>query len=212
MGGWVDPTTDFLRRWVRCDASGGSCTYIQKVASTDPEDGSTYRIRADDLGYTLRMRVTADVNNDLTPDGLDNHLPHSVEVDTPPSAAVTTRPVPGPPPPGGGGGGPDLAGPVLGGLSVAKAKVVAGKAAVLRFTTSEGGTVRAVVARRTKGRKSGGRCRPLTRKNRTKQEVLRSTRRRRPSPRPGSRPARSSCASGPGRGRRSSRRVATGRP
>ena len=116
------------------------------------------------------MRVTADVNNDLTPDGLDNHLPHSVEVDTPPSAAVTTRPVPGPPPPGGGGGGPDLAGPVLGGLSVAKAKVVAGKAAVLRFTTSEGGTVRAVVARRTKGRKSGGRCRPLTRKNRKKKK------------------------------------------
>ncbi|HYI19717.1 MAG TPA: hypothetical protein VD836_13475 [Solirubrobacteraceae bacterium] len=170
VGGWVDPTTDFLRRWVRCDASGGSCTYIQKVASTDPEDGSTYRIRADDLGSTLRMRVTADVNNDLTPDGLDNHLPHSVEVDTPPSAAVTTRSVPGPPPPGGGGGGPDLAGPVLGGLSVAKAKVVAGKAAVLRFTTSEGGTVRAVVARRTKGRKSGGRCRPLTRKNRKKKK------------------------------------------
>ena len=34
------------------------------------------------------------MNNDLTPDGLDNHLPHSVEVDTPPSAVVTYRSVP----------------------------------------------------------------------------------------------------------------------
>ena len=99
VGGWKDPTTDFRRRWVRCDADGRACTYIQKVASTDPETGSTYVVRADDLGYTLRLRVEADVNNDLTPDGLDNHLPHSVEVDTPPSAVVTYRPSP-PVPPG----------------------------------------------------------------------------------------------------------------
>ena len=54
---------------MRCDADGGACTYIQKVASTDPETGPTYVVRADDVGYTLRLRVEADVNNDLTPDG-----------------------------------------------------------------------------------------------------------------------------------------------
>lgn len=55
---------------------------------------------------------------------------------------------------------------MLGGLGIAKKKVVAGKAATLRFRTSEGGTVRVVVARRTSGRKVKGRCRPKTRKNR----------------------------------------------
>jgi len=82
-------------------------------------------IRAADIGSRIRIRVTADVNNDLTPDGLDNHLPHAVEVDTPPTAVITRAPGGGPPP-GGGGGGTDMAGPVLGGLSLAKKKVVAG--------------------------------------------------------------------------------------
>src|SRR4029077_6936522 len=53
VGGWKDPTTDFLRRWVRCDADGTACTYIQKSGSTDPETGSTYTVRPEDLGYTL---------------------------------------------------------------------------------------------------------------------------------------------------------------
>ena len=65
VGGWKDPTTEFLRRWVRCDADGGACTYIQQVATTDPETGPTYVVRADDLGYTLRLRVIADVNGDF---------------------------------------------------------------------------------------------------------------------------------------------------
>jgi photosystem II stability/assembly factor-like uncharacterized protein len=169
VGGWQDPTTDFLRRWVRCDAGGGSCTYIQKVASTDPEDDPTYTIRAGDAGSTLRMRVTADVNNDLTPDGLDNFLPHAVEIDTPPTAVVTTRPVPGgppPPPPPGGGGGEDTIAPVLGALGLSRKTIVAGKRAVLTFTTSEGGTARVVIARATRGRRVHGRCRPKTRRNR----------------------------------------------
>ena len=170
VGGWVDPTTDFLRRWVRCDAGGGACTYIQKPASTDLEDGPTYIVRAGDVGSRIRMRVTADVNNDLTPDGLDNHLPHAVEVDTPPTAVITTGPPAPPPPPPGGGDQPDTAGPVLGGIAVAKKKVVAGKAATVRFRTSEGGTVRVVLARRTTGRKVKGRCRPRTRRNRARKQ------------------------------------------
>ena len=74
VGGWKDPTTEFSRRWMRCDADGTACTYIQQVATTDPETGPTYAIRADDLGYTLRMRVTADVNGDIGDNGIDDHL------------------------------------------------------------------------------------------------------------------------------------------
>jgi hypothetical protein len=93
------PTTDFLRRWVRCDADGTACTYIQKSGRPTPRPARRTP-RPEDLGYTLRLRVTADVNFDFTQapptggDGTDNHLPHAVEVDTPPSAVVGYRPVP----------------------------------------------------------------------------------------------------------------------
>jgi hypothetical protein len=169
VGGWKDPTTDFLRRWVRCDADGNACTYIQKVASTDPETGPTYVVREGDFGYTLRLRVTADVNNDLTPDGIDNHLPHSVEVDTPPSAVVTHKPAPGgqPPPGGGGGGGTlDTTPPVISGVSLSKRTFAVGKGTTFRFSISEPGSVRIAFAKRTTGRRVGGKCRPKTRKNR----------------------------------------------
>jgi hypothetical protein len=168
VGGWKDPTTDFLRRWVRCEADGTGCTYIQQVASTDPETGSTYVVRAEDLGHTLRMRVTADVNNDLTPDGLDNHLPHAVEVDTPPSGVVTDKPVPaGPPaPPPGGGAAADTSPPVISGLSLSKTKFVAGKGTTFRFRISEPASVRIVISKPTAGRRVAKKCRPKTRKNR----------------------------------------------
>ena len=169
VGGWVDPTTDFVKRWVRCDASGGSCTTIAKVASVDPEDGPTYVVRDADVGSTIRMRVTADVNNDLTPDGLDNHLPHSVTVDTAPSAVVAFRPTGTP---GGGGPGPvgtggkDLTPPVLSSLRLTKRTFVAGKGTTFKLRTSEGGTLRVRITKATSGRKVSGRCRPTTKKNR----------------------------------------------
>ena len=96
VGGWKDATTEFQRRWVRCEADGTACTYIQEVASTDPETGSTYVVRPDDIGYTIRMRVTADVNGDFTDNPVDDHLPQAVEIDTPPSAVVTTEARPAP--------------------------------------------------------------------------------------------------------------------
>jgi hypothetical protein len=171
VGGWVDPTTDFLKRWVRCDAAGESCSTILKAASTEPEDGSTYVVRDGDVGSTIRMRVTADVNNDLTPDGLDNHLPHSVTVDTPPSAVVAFRGgapggggVPAPAP--GGGPGPDATAPVLSALRLTKTSFVAGKGTVFKLRTSEGGRLRIRITRSARGRKVSGRCRPQTRKNR----------------------------------------------
>jgi hypothetical protein len=167
VGGWKDPTTDFVRRWVRCDAAGGACTYIQKAASTDLEDGPTYVVRSDDLGSTIRMRVTADVNNDLTPDGLDNHLPHSVEADTPASAVVVAPPGSGggggPPPPGGGA---DTTPPAIGALSLSKKSFVAGKGTRFRFQLSESAAVRIVISKKTTGRRVGKACKPKTRKNR----------------------------------------------
>jgi len=178
VGGWKDPTTDFVKRWVRCDADGSACSSsIYKVATTDPEDGSTYTIRPEDVGYTLRFRVLADVNNDLTPDEIDNHLPQAVEVDTPQSAVVSYRPVPPPPAatptatatPGPGGGGstsPDTIAPTLQALLIGTTKVVAGKGTTFTLRLSEAGTVKVLITRATRGRKVGKKCVKTTRKNR----------------------------------------------
>ncbi|HMJ03376.1 MAG TPA: hypothetical protein VK506_10570, partial [Conexibacter sp.] len=201
VGGWTDPTTEFSRRWVRCDAFGAACTYIQRVASTDPETGSTYVVRPDDLGYTLRMRVTADVNGDLGDNGLDNLLPHAVEVDTAPSAVVTARPGTG----GGGGGGSggggavaDTVRPVVSGLRVSPRRfavaarataVVAArrrgrrrrggtpKGTTFRFNLSERTTALVTIDRLGPGRKAGGRCRRPTRANRRGRRCVRAVRR-----------------------------------
>lgn len=199
VGGWKDPTTEFARRWVRCDPFGAACTYIQRAASTDPETGSTYVVRADDVGYTLRMRVTADVNGDLGDNGLDNLLPHSVEVDTAPSAVVTPRPGAG----GGGGGGGDGGGgaadgtaPTVSGLSASHKRfavaadptaVVAArrrggrgrrtpKGTTFRFFLSERATAVIAIDRLAPGRKAGGRCRRPSRANRRGRRCVRAVR------------------------------------
>jgi hypothetical protein len=193
VGGWKDPTTDYLRRWMRCDVNGAACTYIQKAGTVDPEIGSTYVVRAGDLGYTLLLRVTADVNGDLTADGLDNHLPNAVEVDTAPSAVVTTKPVPAavpvtplpppvvvPPAPvpvpaphaAGGAAGPatptgahDTVAPGVSRVKLAKRRFVAGKGAPLKLRLSEAGSVRIVISRGMRGRRAGAACKPKTRRN-----------------------------------------------
>ena len=170
VGGWVDPTTDFLRRWVRCDASGGACTYIQKPASTDLEDGPTYIVRAGDVGSRIRMRVTADVNNDLTPDGLDNHLPHAVEVDTPPTAVDHHR-----------AARPArrrraaATSPTRPGRCWAASRSRRRRSSRARPRPCASGRRRAArsassLARKTTGRKVKGRCRPKTRKNRARKQ------------------------------------------
>jgi hypothetical protein len=182
VGGWQDPTTDFLRRWVRCDAAGNACTPIQQVNSTAPETGSTYVVRAGDVGSTLRLRVTADVNGDLTPDGTDNHLPHAVEVDTAPSAVVTTRPVPGGPVPPGPGPGPgvgvptppgpgvvprDTTAPRLSAIRITKKSFAAGgKGTAFRVTISERAALRITISKATKGRRVGKACKLQTKANR----------------------------------------------
>jgi hypothetical protein len=182
VGGWKDPTTDFVRRWVRCNATGGSCAPINRVNSVEPESGSTYVVRAGDLGSTIRLRVTADVNNDLTPDGIDNHLPHAVEIDSAASAVVANRPpkpaAPSPGGPGGGGGGggaggsgqvlADTTAPVLGKAKASKKSFVAGKSVTFTLLTTEAGSLRVIISKPTKGRKVSGVCKPQTKKNKKK--------------------------------------------
>ncbi len=113
VGAWKDPSTGFVRRWLQCDADGSACTQIAKVATTDPENGPTYTVRAGDLGKAIRLRVIADVNGD-SDNEQDNVLPHDVEVETPAMLIV-----PRPAPPGGGapaGGTPGGSGVPGGGL------------------------------------------------------------------------------------------------
>jgi len=181
VGGWRDPTTDFLRRWMRCDAAGNACTVVQKTDRPSPEDGPTYVVRAEDLGSTLRLRVVADVNGDLTPDGTDDHAPAAVEVLTAPSAVVTVRPAgPGPSPDPGPSPAPlppspgpptvpkDTTAPTLSALKASKASFVAGKGTTFSLSLSEPASLRIVVTRATSGRRVGKTCRPLTRANRKK--------------------------------------------
>lgn len=171
VGGWKDPTTSFLRRWLRCSPDGTSCQTITKPASVDVEDGSTYIVQPQDRGSVIRFRVIADVNGDLSDDGIDNHLPHATEYDTAPTSLVTDRPLPntgGGAGGGGGGGTPqaDATAPILAGLTLTKRSFVAGKGTVFRITVSEPGRVRVVITRATSGRKVKGACAPVTKKNR----------------------------------------------
>ncbi|MBA2349999.1 MAG: PKD domain-containing protein [Solirubrobacterales bacterium] len=68
--------------------------------------------------------------------------------------------------PGGGGTVRDTTAPRLTSVRLTKRVFVAGKGTSIRFTSSEGGTARVVITRKTSGRKVGKRCRPLTRANR----------------------------------------------
>ncbi len=52
-GTWTgSPTITVTRQWLRCDASGAACVEIP--GATDP----TYDVTADDVGSTIRVRVT----------------------------------------------------------------------------------------------------------------------------------------------------------
>jgi hypothetical protein len=184
-GTWASPTTLFSRRWMRCEADGGSCTYIQMQNSTDPEIGPTYTVRAGDLGYTIRVEVKGD------PNGPNTH-PAPVTVDSTPSGVIVERPPepvdPGPggggggttdPPPGGGttppvGGGtvtpPDVVAPVVGVLKSTASSFRRGKPITFGVSLSEAGTVTVVFERKTTGRKVGKKCVKQTRKNRRKKK------------------------------------------
>jgi hypothetical protein len=182
-GGWKDPSTEFSRTWLRCDAGGGACTPIAG------ETGSIYLIRAEDAGSTLRMRIRADVNGDLGNGGADDP-PSAVEVDTASTAVIAARPVPpvvqppNPVPPGGGAVA-DTHAPVVSALKVTHKKfaVAAAPTALVarrapkgtRFTfrLSEAATATLRIDRLLPGRKVGRSCKKPTRKNRKAKRCLR---------------------------------------
>ncbi len=55
-GTWANNPTEYRYRWLRCNAGGNSCVLLAA-------DGKTYRVGQDDVGNTVRVRVTA-VNAD----------------------------------------------------------------------------------------------------------------------------------------------------
>ena len=52
-GGWSGSPTSFAYQWRRCNAAGGSCVDI--VSAT----ASSYLVQGADVGFSLRLRVTA---------------------------------------------------------------------------------------------------------------------------------------------------------
>src|SRR6187551_1690320 len=55
-GTWDNSPTEFRYRWLRCNPGGNNCVLLAS-------DGKTYRVGQNDVGNTLRVRVTA-VNAD----------------------------------------------------------------------------------------------------------------------------------------------------
>lgn len=178
VGGWQDPSTQFSRRWLRCDAAGNACADIQQT-------GSTYIVRPEDLGLTLRLRVTADVGGDLSDGGADD-LPAAVTLDTAPTAVIALKPS------AGGGGGGDRTRPVVSRLRVTNKRfaVAKGRTAIVAkrlakgtkftFNLSEVATVAVAIERLAPGRKVGRACRKPTRKNGKRKRCTRAVREGKP--------------------------------
>src|SRR4026209_2954301 len=51
-GTWDNGPTEFRYRWLRCNPGGNNCVLLAS-------DGKTYRVGQNDVGNTLRVRVTA---------------------------------------------------------------------------------------------------------------------------------------------------------
>ncbi len=52
-GSWSESPTSYVYQWQRCDSAGGNCTAIAGATS------SSYAVVSADVGYTLRVAVTA---------------------------------------------------------------------------------------------------------------------------------------------------------
>lgn len=52
-GTWSGTPTSFLYQWAQCDPTGGGCFAISGAT------GKSYRVRAGDVGHTIRVTVTA---------------------------------------------------------------------------------------------------------------------------------------------------------
>jgi hypothetical protein len=67
-GTWQNSPTTFQYRWLRCNAGGNNCDLLAA-------DGRTYRVAQEDVGSTLRVRVTA-----VNADGSTNARSEQTEV------------------------------------------------------------------------------------------------------------------------------------
>jgi hypothetical protein len=67
-GTWENSPTTFQYRWLRCNGGGNNCTLLTA-------DGRTYEVAQDDVGSTLRVRVTA-----VNADGSTNARSEQTEV------------------------------------------------------------------------------------------------------------------------------------
>jgi hypothetical protein len=81
-----DADNSYSYQWIRCDAGGAACADIAGAG------GQTYTAGAGDVGFTLRVRVTA-----------ANAAVPTTSATSDPTAVVVAAPAP--PPSGGGGGG-----------------------------------------------------------------------------------------------------------
>ena len=79
-GAWTGNNPTFTRRWLRCNEDGVQCGVTSPVVTT-----STYPVTADDLGYTFRIEITAQV--------VDSFQARTKTVESAPSAVVTNEPV-----------------------------------------------------------------------------------------------------------------------
>ncbi len=86
VGTWASPQTYWSRQWMQCEADGTECEPISGATSAE------YVVQPGDLGSTLELEVTADVNP-------TDQLPYAVTVDSAPTAVVTNPPNPNPPNP-----------------------------------------------------------------------------------------------------------------
>ncbi len=77
IGTWTNNPTTFRYRWLRCNRSGFSCVLLAS-------DGRTYRLGTQDVGRTLRVRVTA-----VNVDGSTNARSEPSDVVTPTTAPLT---------------------------------------------------------------------------------------------------------------------------
>lgn len=83
VGGWSNNPTSFSFRWERCDAAGANC------ATIGGQTGRRYRLRAADVGRTVRAIVTArnadgsgSANTKPTPVIADNVVPQNTSPPT----------------------------------------------------------------------------------------------------------------------------------
>jgi hypothetical protein len=164
VGAWKTASTTFVRRWMRCEADGGSCEYLNNNAP------ASYKLTNADLGKRLKVEIKADTNGPNLPLAIYVYTPLSavVKLPPPPPAGPTPTPTPTPTPQGGEptpqptpqptpSPTPDTVAPVIG-LKAVSSKLKPNTALKLKATLSEGASLSVSYERKVSGRKVGKTC------------------------------------------------------